>query len=154
MTDPHPGVLRRDLSGDGTEVVIGIDIGGSSTRAVARDRNGSVGPIGRADGGNPSTRHTEEIAAAVNSATDRALAGRRRPDVGAVVVGLAGLERIAAHPGARLPADGGAGDDRWQIIRATLHMHPSEIATFSGIALSGNDEAARALVTDTAGWLR
>ena len=262
MTDPDPGVLRRDPSGDGTEVVLGIDIGGSSTRAVARHRNGTVGPIGRTEGGNPSTRRPEEIAAAVRSATHRALDGRRHPNVGAVVVGLAGLdearrgeleatiraavravgiqvepllrtdaeiafaagsespnglvliagtgaivarignrrevatvdghgwqlgdvgsgywlgaavlrrvlealdgrqpptamtaavlERIGAHPEADVQAEGGAGDDRWRIIRATLHMHPSEIAMFSGVALSGNDEAAHALVADAAGEL-
>ena len=265
MTDPDPGVLRRDPSGDGTEVVLGIDIGGSSTRAVARHRNGTVGPIGRTEGGNPSTRRPEEIAAAVRSATDRALDGRRHPNVGAVVVGLAGLDEarrgeleatiraavravgiqvepllrtdaeIAFAAGSESPnglvliagtgaivarignrrevatvdghgwqlGDVGSGywlgaavlrrvlealdgrqpptamtaavldhlairtgadarradvsgeddDPRWQIIRATLHMHPSEIAMFSGVALSGNDEAAHALVADAAGEL-
>ena len=92
MTDPVPGELRRDPAGEGTEVVMGIDIGGSSTRAVAIDRNGVAGPIGRSPGGNPSTRRADEIAAAVGSAIDAALAGWHRPSVVAIVVGLAGLD--------------------------------------------------------------
>lgn len=67
------------------------------------------------------------------------------------------LDHLAIRTGAdarRADASGEDDDPRWQIIRATLHMHPSEIATFSGVALSGNDEAAHALVADAAGWLR
>lgn len=260
MSDPVPGALRRERFADGTEVVVGIDIGGSSTRAVAVDRDGSPGPIGRSDGGNPSTRGTGEIAAAVRSAMGTALAGWHRPTVVAIVVGLAGLdetrraelegtiqaaarshgalvepllrtdaeiafaagsassdglvviagtgaivarirnrrevatvdghgwrfgdagsgywlgaavlrrvlealdgrrpptamtttvlEHIASRSDASAPAaesSGDPGDPRWRIIRATLHMHPSEIATFAGIALSEDDDAALALIDD------
>ena len=265
MTDPVPGELRRDPSGAGTDVVMGIDIGGSSTRAVAIDRNGVAGPIGRSAGGNPSTRRAEEIAAAVGSAMDAALAGWRRPSVVAIIVGLAGLDEsrrsdleetirtaarshgvetepllrtdaeIAFAAGSLSPdglvviagtgaivarvrnwrevatvdghgwrlGDAGSGywlgaevlrrvlealdgrrpptpmtaavldpidvlergldhadrtdhideDPRWRIIRATLRLHPSEIAGFAGIALSGDDDAARDLVGDAAGEL-
>lgn len=244
---------------------MGVDIGGSSTRAVAIDRNGVAAPIGRSTGGNPSTRRTEEIAAAVGSAMDAALAGWHRPSVVAIVVGLAGLDEarrselegtirtaarsrgvdaepllrsdaeiafaagsaspdglvviagtgaiaarirnrnevatvdghgwqlgdagsgywlgaevlrrvlealdgrrpptamtaavldhIAPRPGRHAPgaeSAGETGDARWRIIRATLHMHPSEIAAFAGIALSRDDEAARALVDDAAAEL-
>ncbi len=265
MTDPVPGELRRDPAGEGREVVMGIDIGGSSTRAVAIDRNGVAGPIGRSAGGNPSTRRADEIAAAVGSAIDAALAGWHRPSVVAIVVGLAGLDEsrrselegtirtaarshgidvepllrtdaeIAFAAGSLSPAglvviagtgaiaarirnrrevatvdghgwrlgDAGSGywlgaevlrrvlealdgrrpptamtaavldhiatrahshepevepsgdtdDPRWRIIRATLHLHPSDIAGFAGIALSGDDDAARDVVSDTAAEL-
>ena len=265
MTDPVPGALRRDPSGDVTDVVMGIDIGGSSTRAVAMDRNGVAGPIGRSAGGNPSTRRTEEIAAALSSAMDAALAGWHRSSVGAIVVGLAGLDEshrpeleatiraavrsigvhvepllrtdaeiafaagtvspdgliliagtgaitarirnrrevatvdghgwrlgdagsgywlgaavlrrvlealdgrrpptamtaaVLHHIASRAGTDahrgntaGEADDPRWRIIRATLPMHPSDVATFAGIALSGHDDAARALVDDAAAEL-
>ena len=260
MTDPVPGALRRDPSGDVTDVVMGIDIGGSSTRAVAMDRNGVAGPIGRSAGGNPSTRRTEEIAAAVSSAMNAALAGWHRSSVGAVVVGLAGLDEsrrveleatiraavrsigvhvepllrtdaeiafaagtvspdgliliagtgaIAARirnrrevatvdghgwrfgdagsgywlgaevlrrvlesldgrrpptamtaavldhiatrshsSGPEVEPGGAAVDPRWRIIRATLHLHPSDIAGFAAIALSSDDDAARDVVRD------
>lgn len=255
MADPVSGELRPNPSRDSSEVVVGIDIGGTSTRAVAVDRNGVAGSIGRSEGGNPSTRRADEIAAAVNSAIDTALAGWHRPAVVALVAGVAGLDEsrrselestiraaarshavgtearvrtdaeiafaagsmtpdglvVIAGTGAiaarirnrrevatvdghgwklgdagsghwlgqavlrrvlealdgrrpptmmtaavldRIPASsetdtnaaGGSADDRWRIIRATLHMHPSEIAMYAGIALSEVDDAARALV--------
>jgi glucosamine kinase len=83
--------------GDPTEIIIGIDIGGTSTRAVVVGRNGVAGPISRSPGANPSTRTTAELTDATRSAVHSALQGfasetLRALTVRAVAIGLAGLD--------------------------------------------------------------
>ena len=82
---------------DHTEVVIGIDIGGTSTRAVVVGRNGEVGPVSRAPGANPSTRTRAELVKAARSAVRIAIESfsgetLRGLMISALVVGMAGLD--------------------------------------------------------------
>ena len=69
---------------------------------------------------------------------------------------VAVLAHIAKHANSHereVEPSGDADDPRWRIIRATLHLHPSDIAGFAGIALSGDDDAARDVVRDAASEL-
>ena len=57
MTDPVRGELRQDPGGEGTEVVMGVDIGGSSTRALPSTL--TVSPGRPADPPTATPRHVE-----------------------------------------------------------------------------------------------
>lgn len=235
------------------DVVVGIDVGGTTTRAVAITHRGEVSAIGRAAGANPSTRSPNEIRAAISTALHAALSGIDQPTITAVTIGMAGLDpyrdrqldislrnaiapapkgpqpvlcsdteitfaaasrapdgivliagtgAIASRIQARTQAgtvdghgwrlgDTGSGywlgaavlrqvlehldgrhertdmtvavidqlklsrhDSasrlRWQIVQATIDMHPSEIAAFAAIALTVEDSAAHQLIADAA----
>lgn len=74
------------------EFVVGVDIGGTSTRALASDRSGTLGPIGRARGANPSTTSPDETRSAIAKAVDEATVGQDRLAMAGVVIGMAGLD--------------------------------------------------------------
>lgn len=72
-------------------LVLGVDAGGTSTRALVADRDGRVLGRGRAGGGNPVARPEAEAVEQVRLAAAGAVAGVDPGDVGAVVLGVAGL---------------------------------------------------------------
>jgi len=78
----------RATSGHG-ELVLGGDIGGTSTRILVVDRAGQTWGRGAAAGGNP-TSHPDSAAAALEEALAKALAAVDGSAVRAAVVGLAG----------------------------------------------------------------
>lgn len=91
---------------------MGIDGGGTSTRAVVADAAGEVRGVGKADGSNPNASGVEGAVAALRAAAEAALAsaGARWDDVAATFVGMAGVvgkddedlaRRIAVEAGLR-----------------------------------------------------
>lgn len=75
-------------------LVLGGDLGGTSTRIVIADRSGTVLGRGTAGGSNPVS-HPDTAAAAWETALRTALAGLDPARVGAAVIGAAGGLKIA-----------------------------------------------------------
>ncbi|MEV6912535.1 BadF/BadG/BcrA/BcrD ATPase family protein [Amycolatopsis sp. NPDC051071] len=75
--------------------VIGVDAGGTSTRAIALDASGSVLGAGRAGGANPNSHPPAEAAARIASAITGALGGLDPAATAACVVGMAGVSKLS-----------------------------------------------------------
>lgn len=71
-------------------LVLGLDVGGTSTRVLAVTPRGVRRGSGRAAGGNPTGLGPERAASALAEAVEQALTGLDPADVRHVVVGLAG----------------------------------------------------------------
>jgi len=75
--------------------VIGVDAGGTSTRAIAVDASGVVLGAGRAGGANPNSHPPSEAAARIASAITEALGGLDPAATAACVVGMAGVSKLS-----------------------------------------------------------
>ncbi|MFI6307820.1 N-acetylglucosamine kinase [Amycolatopsis thailandensis] len=75
--------------------VIGVDAGGTSTRAIAVDASGVVLGAGRAGGANPNSHPPAEAAARIASAITEALGGLDPAATAACVVGMAGVSKLS-----------------------------------------------------------
>ncbi|GIG59461.1 N-acetylglucosamine kinase [Longispora fulva] len=71
-------------------LVIGLDVGGTSSRVVVTDLNGVRFGTGRGGGGNPVAHGAAAAASAIGTAIDAALAGVDPGRILAAVIGLAG----------------------------------------------------------------
>ncbi|MBM0235037.1 ATPase, partial [Micromonospora sp. STR1_7] len=71
-------------------VVVGLDVGGTSTRATALTLTGERLGTGRAGGGNPTSHGAERAAAELLTALRGALADVDPARVAAGTIGLAG----------------------------------------------------------------
>ncbi|RZU53737.1 BadF/BadG/BcrA/BcrD ATPase family protein [Krasilnikovia cinnamomea] len=78
--------------------VLGLDVGGSSTRALLATTRGERIGSGTAAGGNPSAHGARVAAGRIAEAVGAALAGVDAATVRGCVVGLAGVSRYAADP--------------------------------------------------------
>lgn len=76
-------------------LVLGLDIGGTSSRALLADLDGRRIGSGTAPGGNPTTHEASKAFTAVEQALRAALAGTDPGLVAAAVVGMAGVGRLA-----------------------------------------------------------
>jgi glucosamine kinase len=85
VPEPAGSVVLRPA----TPLVLGGDLGGTSTRILIADHKGTVVGRGSAGGGNP-TSHPASAAAALGQALRQALAGVDAGQVGAAVIGAAG----------------------------------------------------------------
>ncbi|TCP56620.1 N-acetylglucosamine kinase-like BadF-type ATPase [Tamaricihabitans halophyticus] len=75
--------------------VLGVDTGGTTTRAVVTDLAGTVLGTGRSGGGNPNSHAPEQAAKHLAEAIDAALHGVAAPaEVAAAVVGMAGTSKL------------------------------------------------------------
>lgn len=90
--------------------VVGVDAGGTSTRALATDAAGAVLGTGRAGGANPNAHPPEEAAAHIADAIASAMAGLAPDGVRACVVGMAGASKLSD------PAVAAVFDRAWQRI--------------------------------------
>ncbi|MEU3456820.1 BadF/BadG/BcrA/BcrD ATPase family protein [Micromonospora sp. NPDC006766] len=86
-------------------VVVGLDIGGTSTRAAALSLDGVRLGTGRAGGGNPTSHGVEPAAAELLTALRAALVDVDPTRVRAGVIGLAGAGRLLADPHGRAAFD-------------------------------------------------
>ncbi|BCL12686.1 N-acetylglucosamine kinase [Micromonospora sagamiensis] len=82
-------------------VVVGLDVGGTSTRATVVTTTGERLGTGRAGGGNPTSHGADRAAAELRTALHAALAGTDPAGVTAGVIGLAGAGRLLADPAGR-----------------------------------------------------
>jgi N-acetylglucosamine kinase-like BadF-type ATPase len=119
----------------GRELLLGVDGGGTKTRAVIADAQHRVLGEGTAGPSNPLRVGIGSAAAAIREAVDKACAaaGVRRGDIVAAEVGLAGVRR---------------GDLRLRMREALsgLGIHSIEVVTDADIALFGATEGAPGLV--------
>lgn len=76
-------------------LVLGLDIGGTTSRALLADLDGRQLASGTAAGGNPTAHHASAAFAAVETALRTALGGVDPTRVAAAVVGMAGVGRLA-----------------------------------------------------------
>ncbi|WP_199431409.1 N-acetylglucosamine kinase [Qaidamihabitans albus] len=74
--------------------VVGVDAGGTSTRALALAADGTVLGSGLAGGGNPNSHPAEQAAAAIAEAITGALAGLDAAATRACVVAMAGSSKL------------------------------------------------------------
>jgi len=72
-------------------LVLGMDVGGTSSRALVAELRGRVVGTGRAGGGNPTSRGIGPAMAAIRAALEQALEGVEGSDVEANVIGAAGF---------------------------------------------------------------
>jgi len=97
MARPNPLELRpaRAAAGRPTLLLLGVDGGGTKTRAVVSDGDGRTLGEGAAGPSNPLRVGVAEAAVAVREAAERACAaaGVRRVELAAAEVGLAGVKR-------------------------------------------------------------
>ncbi|MFC5942658.1 N-acetylglucosamine kinase, partial [Micromonospora harpali] len=87
-------------------VVVGLDVGGTSTRALAVTLAGERLGTGRAGGGNPTSHGAQRAAAELLTALRAALSGVDPARVRAGTIGLAGAGRLLADPAGRAAFDG------------------------------------------------
>ncbi|MEO3743153.1 BadF/BadG/BcrA/BcrD ATPase family protein [Plantactinospora sp. B5E13] len=83
-------------------IVVGLDVGGTSTRATVVSLSGERLGSGRAGGGNPTSHGAEQAAEQLRMALTDALADIDPGLVWAGVIGLAGAGRLSADPAGRL----------------------------------------------------
>jgi len=74
--------------------VVGVDAGGTSTRACAVDENVHVLGTGRAGGANPNSHPPDKAAAAIAEAVAAATADLDRSELAHCVVGMAGSSKL------------------------------------------------------------
>ncbi|MFI7608184.1 N-acetylglucosamine kinase [Micromonospora sp. NPDC049366] len=86
-------------------VVIGLDVGGTSTRAAAVDLDGTRLGTGRGGGGNPTSHGADAAARELLTALRGALTGVDPARVRAGTIGLAGAGRLLADPAGRAAFD-------------------------------------------------
>ncbi|MEU1607411.1 N-acetylglucosamine kinase [Micromonospora matsumotoense] len=86
-------------------VVVGLDVGGTSTRATALTLTGERLGTGRAGGGNPTSHGADRAAAELSTALREALRGVDPARVRAGAIGLAGAGRLRADPAGRAAFD-------------------------------------------------
>ncbi|MFJ4104613.1 N-acetylglucosamine kinase [Amycolatopsis japonica] len=75
--------------------VVGVDAGGTSTRAIVVDASGAVLGTGRADGANPNSHPPHTAASRIASAITGALGGLDPAATAACVVGMAGVSKLS-----------------------------------------------------------
>ncbi|HEX8351835.1 MAG TPA: BadF/BadG/BcrA/BcrD ATPase family protein, partial [Pyrinomonadaceae bacterium] len=117
------------------QLVLGVDGGGSKTRAVVSDGGGEVLGEGLAGPSNPLRVGVGDAVNAIRDAADRACAeaGVRRVEVVAAEVGLAGVRRADIR-------------ERMRAAVAELGIKTVEVVTDADIALYGATEGKPGLV--------
>jgi glucosamine kinase len=86
-------------------LVIGLDIGGTSTRALVASLAGERVGTGAAGGGNPTSHGAEAAAAELAKALSEALGTIDPARVRAGTIGLAGVARLLDDPASRAAFD-------------------------------------------------
>ncbi|SCG64972.1 BadF/BadG/BcrA/BcrD ATPase family protein [Micromonospora inositola] len=114
-------------------VVVGLDVGGTSTRATALSLDGVRLGAGRAGGGNPTSHGAERAAHELLLALRAALAEVDPARVRAGAIGLAGAGRLLADPAGRAAFDR-AWDDAG--LRCPYAVHGDALVAYaSGTAV-------------------
>jgi N-acetylglucosamine kinase-like BadF-type ATPase len=145
-------------------LVLGVDCGGTATRAVVVDADGRPVGQGRSGPGNPVARAPARTAGALGSAVRDALTGHDPGRVATAAVGVAGVARLAD------PAVAAAYDREWSAIGLSCPLWTvgDAVAAFaagtsepSGTVLIAGTGAVAATITELAvtrtadglGWL-
>jgi N-acetylglucosamine kinase-like BadF-type ATPase len=148
-------------------LVLGLDVGGTSTRALVATADGGRLGAGRAAGGNPTGLGPQRAAAALGDAVGQALTGLDAADVRHVVVGLAGgaaspsgedlpggeaFVRMWARVGIRCPVEY-EGDALIAFVAGTDAPEGSLLLSGTGAVAIAVKDRAMAARSDGHGWL-
>jgi N-acetylglucosamine kinase-like BadF-type ATPase len=145
--------------------VIGVDIGGSSTRVAVAGATGDIIGTGRAGGGNPVTHGPATATAELTQALRQALRGVDPTEVTVAVIGMAGV-----GPASRDPAARAAFAQAWRAAGLTCHYElvPDPLVAFASgtgapdgtVVIAGTGAVACAVrgyavqrLADGHGWL-
>lgn len=149
-------------------LVLGLDVGGTSTRVLAVTPHGIRRGAGLASGGNPTGLGPQRAAAAVAEAVGQALTGLDPAKIRHIVLGLAGVGALPS--GEDLPDRGEAFARVWKRlgIRCPVEYEPDALIAFAAgtaasegsLLLSGTGavaiavrDRAMAVRRDGHGWL-
>jgi len=146
-------------------LVIGLDVGATSTRAAVVSLAGERLGVGRGGGGNPTSHGAEQAAEQLRVALGAALTGLDPGLVRAGTIGLAGAGRLLADPAGRA-----AFDRVWQEVglRCPYEIHGDALVAYASgtsaadgtILIAGTGAIAAAVhglvldrTADGHGWL-
>jgi glucosamine kinase len=145
-------------------LVMGADVGGTSTRVLVASLDGEPRGSGRAAGGNPTAWPAEQAAASLASAVSEALTGLDPSAVRAVVLGLAGggalddaataehFDRLWSQSGVRcVPRV--VGDLEIAFASATPEPDGTVVVSGTGAAAATIHEHTMIRSADGYGWL-
>ncbi|GAA1973845.1 N-acetylglucosamine kinase [Catenulispora subtropica] len=148
-------------------LVLGLDVGGTSTRALVATADGVRRGAGLAAGGNPTGLGARQAAAALADAVGQALAGLDPADVRYTVVGLAGgaalrsgedlpggeaFVRVWAEAGVTCPVEY-EGDALIAYVAGTDEPEGSLLLSGTGAVAIAVKDRAMAARSDGHGWL-
>jgi N-acetylglucosamine kinase-like BadF-type ATPase len=145
-------------------LAVGVDLGGSGTRALVVDGAGTVLGEGRAGGGNPTSHGTAQAVAALGAALGSALARADAAKVESLVLGMAGggalSDPVVAEAYAALLDDLGVtarpaliGDALCAFASATPEPDGTVLLAGTGATAATVRGHAIARVADGWGWL-
>jgi N-acetylglucosamine kinase-like BadF-type ATPase len=141
-----------DHVGPPRALVLGLDIGATSTRALLATDTGERLATGRAGGGNPNAHGADRAAAAVLAALREALAGADPGLVRAGALGLAGGHRLVTDPYARTAFEAAWRDAGlrvpYVVLSDALVAYAAGTAAASGTVLIAGTGAIAAAVRD------
>ncbi|MFD8533249.1 N-acetylglucosamine kinase [Streptosporangium canum] len=140
--------------------VLGLDVGGTSSRALLLDASGRRIGYGRAPGGNPAAHGTGAAAANIRRALEPALLGVDPAEVAGAVVGMAGFgaldravfDRMWASAGLRcVPAV--TGDLGVAFAAGTAEPRGTVLIAGTGAIAARIEDGEPVAVSDGLGWL-
>ncbi|MET8332510.1 BadF/BadG/BcrA/BcrD ATPase family protein [Streptosporangium canum] len=140
--------------------VLGLDVGGTSSRALLLDASGRRIGYGRAPGGNPAAHGTGTAAANIRRALEPALLGVDPAEVAGAVIGMAGVgaldravfDRMWASVGLRcVPAV--AGDLGVAFAAGTAEPRGTVLIAGTGAIAARIEDGEPVAVSDGLGWL-
>jgi N-acetylglucosamine kinase-like BadF-type ATPase len=143
-------------------VVIGMDVGGTTSRALVADLSGRRVGVGSSGGGNPLSRGVEPALRAIRSALEQALDGVEPSAVAGNVIGAAGFgSRSPAHDALRemwrdlgLPGSPVIGGDaEVAFASGTPDLDGSVLISGTGAVASHFLDGVEQGVADGLGWL-
>lgn len=141
--------------------VVGVDAGGTSTRAIAVDADGTVLGTGRAGGGNPNSHPPAEAAARIAEAIALALGSLDPLRTDACVVGMAGVSKLSdpaiAEVFARSWAALGLGGEVHAVTDAEAAFASATVSPDGTVLVAGTGSIAcrirdRRLVSTSGGY--
>ncbi|MEV4556682.1 BadF/BadG/BcrA/BcrD ATPase family protein [Kitasatospora sp. NPDC049285] len=151
--------MTAPQSADADRLVIGLDVGGSTTRVLVADLTGRVLGTARGGGGNPVSNGTEAAAREIGGAVRAALAGLDPTRVEAGVIGLAGGLVASPELSALWPATGLTVPPRLvsdaELAYTAGTSEPSGTVLISGTGAVAADVRDHELIrtADGHGWL-
>ncbi|MFI7053826.1 BadF/BadG/BcrA/BcrD ATPase family protein [Streptosporangium canum] len=140
--------------------VLGLDVGGTSSRALLIDASGRRIGYGKAPGGNPAAHGTGTAAANIRRALEPALLGVDPAQVAGAVIGMAGVgaldravfDRMWASAGLRcVPAV--AGDLGVAFAAGTAEPRGTVLIAGTGAIAARIEDGEPTAVSDGLGWL-
>ncbi|MFI6797567.1 N-acetylglucosamine kinase [Streptosporangium canum] len=140
--------------------VLGLDVGGTSSRALLLDASGRRIGYGKAPGGNPAAHGTGTAAANIRRALEPALLGVDPAQVAGAVIGMAGVgaldravfDRMWASAGLRcVPAV--AGDLGVAFAAGTAEPRGTVLIAGTGAIAARIEDGEPTAVSDGLGWL-